>query len=693
MLPAPRLLPSTSGSRLDPGCGRSTTACMSAVPDRSSLVLFAALTSLAFLASLAGCPPAAVSPSPDLAVAADLATPPDLTSDAATVDLAGPYIQQPGCSRDAWCFLTPRPQGNTLLAVWGRGASDVWAGGNAGALVHYDGSTWQSVLSPTRAAIRGLWGQGPSNLFLVGDSATALHWDGSSFSPVPLPAAPARRVTTLYAVFGTSPTDVWMVGTGGVALHYDGASTLQVPTPDLGEVRAIWGPSPDSIYAVSSLGAGIQVLHYDAAAKSFSPLRTIATTASPTSLWGTGDDSFFIGTTNGEIYHVSKAAAVLANPKSNYGINAVWGSGSTVYAVGDVQYRSVIPPDITARKGSLLSLAGTTFTEVAGAPEAGFFGMWGSGPSDVFLVGTAGTIAHFDGTKFSTTSLYTPLTGVGAPLTGLAGTAAGGLLAVGDFGATLLFDGAAWTSRPDDVHRRFRGLAGDGNRLLAVVQDLRVSTGSEIQRWTGSAFTPEALPAKSDLRGIWSGGTLAVAVGANDLVLQRGVAGTWTSAAVDSAGTTVLRAAWAVSAGHIWAVGGGDIADDPVKNPARILLSDGTRYRPLALPVSDVILRGVWASSATDAWAVGDAGTMLHWNGAAWQEVLLPILATLNSVWGRDAATVYAVGSSGTILRWNGHDWKPEDSGTPSTLVNVWGQGSAIYALGANGTILRKSLP
>lgn len=648
---------------------------------------------LSGLLALAACPPEQAAPVPDLAVPADLAAPPDLTADAAMpADLALPYVQQPGCSKDAWCWLTPRPQGNTLLAVWGSGPADIWAGGYSGALVHYDGSGWQPVLSPTRATIHGLWGADANNVFLVGDLATALRWDGTAFVPLPLPASPARRITTLYAVFGTSATDVWMVGAGGVALHYDGVTTTEVPTPDLGELRAVWGPTAASTYAVSSLGTEVLVLHYDPGTKAFTKVRTLATPATPTALWGASDDTYFVATGFGEIYQLSKTAATPVHAKSSYGINALWGRDTTVYAVGDIQYRMVVPPDSTARAGSLLSLSGATFTEVSGAPATGFFALWGSSPTDLYFVGTAGTIAHYDGSKFTTTSLHEPLTGVGAPLTSLAATSSGELLAVGDFGAALLWNGTTWTPRPDDVHRRYRALSGSGDRLLAIVQDLRATTGSELGRWTGTAFSAETLPSSTDLRAVHSTNTIAVAVGASDLILQRSGTGTWSRATVETPGTTVLRAAYALSSSNVWVVGGGDFFDNPSANPPRILHSDGTSYRSVPCPVSDVILRGLWAASATAAWAVGSDGTALRWNGTAWQPVPLTTLATLNAVWGRDPSTVYAVGQNGTILRWNGTAWHPEDSGTPSNLLQVWGTATEVYALGANGTVLRKSL-
>lgn len=643
---------------------------------------------------LAGCPaaPPAAVPSPDLAVPLDLSAPDLATKDASSVDLATPYVQQPGCSRDAWCWLFPQPQGNTLWSVWGSSATDVWAAGDAGALVHFTGGSWQSVLSPTSAALRGLWGSGPDAVFAVGEAGTVLRYDGTKWRPLALPASQPRRITTLYGASGQGPSDVWFVGAGGVALHYDGVAMTEVPTPDIGTLRAVASLSAASTYAVASLGAGIELLRYDPVAKSFSLLTTIATPSEPTALWGSADSDLFIGGSGGEIYHYDGAAVTTVHPKSSYGINALWGRGAQVFAVGDVQYTDVVTRDITVRKGSFLMWNGTAFVEVAGAPQAGFLGLWGSGPGDVFLVGSSGTIGHFDGAAFTTTSAYEPLTGVGAAMTGLASPGASELLAVGDFGATLRWDGSRWTPLPSNVHVRFRGAAGAGSSLFAIAQDLTMTTGSQAYRFTGTAWAAETVPAGAELRAVWARGSLALAVGADDLVLQRG--GTaWSRVPVQGAGTTVLRAAYAVDATHLWAVGGGDRTDSTAAHPARALFSaGGSSYAPMPLPVTDVILRGLWGAAPGDVWAVGDAGTVLHWDGIAWQPVTTATLATLRAVWGRDATTVYAAGSGGTILRWNGVSWTSEDSGTGNTLVSLWGTAQDVYALGTSGTILHKSL-
>src|SRR6185312_475721 len=63
--------------------------------------------------------------------------------------------------------------------------------------------------------------------------------------------------------------------------------------------------------------------------------------------------------------------------------------------------------------------------------------------------------------------------------------------------------------------------------------------------------------------------------------------------------------------------------------------------------------------------------------------------ASLNSVWGADGA-VFAVGANGTILRSTGNGtWTAQTSGTTQTLNGIWGSpGGFLYAVGNAGTVL-----
>lgn len=99
----------------------------------------------------------------------------------------------------------------------------------------------------------------------------------------------------------------------------------------------------------------------------------------------------------------------------------------------------------------------------------------------------------------------------------------------------------------------------------------------------------------------------------------------------------------------------------------------------------DAPLWGVWGASADDLWAVGGdardrngSPVLLHWDGAAWEQVELPELdrpaPALFKVWGTSATQVFAVGSQGVILAYDGENWSQIPSGTGEDLVSLWGR-------------------
>jgi hypothetical protein len=93
------------------------------------------------------------------AAPADGSHPTDLTpaADAPVTDSGTPPAA--GCTEDGWCWAHPLPEGNTLLAVWGAASADVWAVGERGAILHWDGQRWSPVASPTQEFLRCVWGK------------------------------------------------------------------------------------------------------------------------------------------------------------------------------------------------------------------------------------------------------------------------------------------------------------------------------------------------------------------------------------------------------------------------------------------------------------------------------------------------------------------------------------------------------
>ncbi len=67
------------------------------------------------------------------------------------------------------------------LAVAGVTASDAWAVGPNGAIMHWDGALWQSVASPTTTSLAALDMLSAGDGWAVGAQGVILHWDGASW--------------------------------------------------------------------------------------------------------------------------------------------------------------------------------------------------------------------------------------------------------------------------------------------------------------------------------------------------------------------------------------------------------------------------------------------------------------------------------------------------------------------------------
>jgi hypothetical protein len=97
-----------------------------------------------------------------------------------------------------------------LRSIWGSASDDIWAVGDAGTIVHWNGSEWSpSTYSGvvTTSYLNQVWGSGANDVWAVGSGGTIIHWNGSSWS-----ASPSGMITALSGVWGSSSKDVWVAG-------------------------------------------------------------------------------------------------------------------------------------------------------------------------------------------------------------------------------------------------------------------------------------------------------------------------------------------------------------------------------------------------------------------------------------------------------------------------------------------------
>ena len=80
--------------------------------------------------------------------------------------------------------------GHDLHGVWGSSHNDVFALGDLGTILHYDGTKWTTIMkSGTKNFLYGVWGNSHNDVFAVGGKVSdsqcygvILHYDGSSWS-------------------------------------------------------------------------------------------------------------------------------------------------------------------------------------------------------------------------------------------------------------------------------------------------------------------------------------------------------------------------------------------------------------------------------------------------------------------------------------------------------------------------------
>jgi len=72
-----------------------------------------------------------------------------------------------------------------LAVVWAASCTDVFAVGGAGAITHYNGSTWSAMTSNTPYPLYSVWGSSGNDVFATGGTAgnsRIMHYNGSAWS-------------------------------------------------------------------------------------------------------------------------------------------------------------------------------------------------------------------------------------------------------------------------------------------------------------------------------------------------------------------------------------------------------------------------------------------------------------------------------------------------------------------------------
>ena len=275
---------------------------------------------------------------------------------------------------------TPSLQGGRISGVWGSSATDVFAVGASGIVLHYDGRTWSTIENGPMLDLLSVWGSSGSDVFVVGYPGVCLHYDGKTWSPMK-----SGTFNDLYSVWGSANNDVYAVGAGGTLLHYDGSTWSAVKRSTWSCLYGVWGSSAQDIFVVGGSGT---ILHYDGS--DWSPMDS-GVTDNLNAVWGNaGDDVFGVGD-NGTIVHYDGVAWSPMVSGTSVELDSVWGSTpNDIFVVGDA--------------GTILHYDGLGWSPMSSGTTNWLISVWGHSSDDVYAAGANGTLLHYDGTAWAPVS-------------------------------------------------------------------------------------------------------------------------------------------------------------------------------------------------------------------------------------------------------------------------------------------------
>ena len=367
---------------------------------------------------------------------------------------AGCDASDPGCITEvvpcetvSWC-LSPSPADArlALTAVWGSSATDVWAVGGGGTIVHHDGADWVVIPSGQPETFYAVWGSGPRDVWVASTTELLLHTSGFAEGTASRENAPFSTHSTersdpassqVFAIWGTSVNNVRIAGPSRIrtvetaSFRYagprnhaaksrmaDGGVLWRVLPGDGGTIRAIWGGAADDVWMVGDRGMTLHGTPY------LGELPNPALRAGP----GACDRDCFEGCTACAIASDELAWSPV-DSQTIQDLEAVWGSSSDdVWAVGA---RGTI---VRMKKGQ------DRWQAVESPTTEHLRAVWGSGPDDVWIAGDEGTILHYDGQSVSPASVQLPL-GPRPALRGMWGSGANDIWVVGDRATILHYTG------------------------------------------------------------------------------------------------------------------------------------------------------------------------------------------------------------------------------------------------------------
>jgi hypothetical protein len=366
------------------------------------------------------------------------------------------------CSQDGWCWQWPRPLGAKLTTLWGAG-DDLWAGGEGEVVIRRHGGAWRYAGVGGIGRVVGIAGRNASDVWVLGAKGELAHWVKGIWKDKVFEIRDQAKAVggtadgeIEFAAIWVSPTgQVWAVGgirddvprgkeddsgdrsTVAFAAHFDGQRWELHEDDDAYPLNCVWGTGDRDVWACVS---GSACLHWNG--RKLSKSKKDAPDGTCSARHGDAAEAGRWYRDQGRLLSHSGSQS-LATP---FGVNDFFARGKDdVWAVGDA--------------GVLSHWNGSAWSQPEFDPHAGtveLHDVWGSASGrDAWAVGSTrgyGTILR------GIDSRWSPLeTDKLSDLWRIAGRAPGKVWMVGGKGTVMRWDGRALgtASAPASAKRGF----------------------------------------------------------------------------------------------------------------------------------------------------------------------------------------------------------------------------------------------
>lgn len=126
----------------------------------------------------------------------------------------------------------------SLRAIWGAGGDELWVTSSSAEILHLRNGAWTKEETGAPGALLAVAGTATDDVWAVGERGAVMHWDGRRWSAAREEVAHA---STLRAVWARSKRQAWAVGDAGASLEWDGTRWTPVALRGNADLLAVNG--------------------------------------------------------------------------------------------------------------------------------------------------------------------------------------------------------------------------------------------------------------------------------------------------------------------------------------------------------------------------------------------------------------------------------------------------------------------